>query len=70
MCLSALVSSGNTPTLQPFKCNFPNHPRGGRGWGKQMTSALGHFQNIHIQLDSEAERTKTIETSCNEGVRY
>ena len=33
VCLSALVPSGNTPTLQPFKCNFPTHP-GGQGVGE------------------------------------
>ena len=31
-----------------------------------MFPSIGHFRNINIQLDSEAERTKTIETSCNE----
>ena len=35
VCLSALVPSGNTPTLQPFKCNFPTHPRGSRGGGNK-----------------------------------
>ena len=33
--LSALVPSGNTPTLQPFKCNFPTHPQGSRGGGNK-----------------------------------
>ena len=28
VCLSALVPSGNTPTLRPFQCNSPTHPRG------------------------------------------
>ena len=31
---------------------------------------IGHSRNINIQLDSEAERTKTIETSCNVCERY
>ena len=35
VCLSALVSNGNTRTLQPFKCNFPTHPRGSRGGGNK-----------------------------------
>ena len=35
VCLFALVPSGNTPTLQPFKCNFPTHPRGSRGGGNK-----------------------------------
>ena len=35
VCLSALVPSGNTPTLQPFKCNFPTHPQGSRGGGNK-----------------------------------
>ena len=34
-CLSALVPSGNTPTLQTFKCNFPTHPRGSGGGGNK-----------------------------------
>ena len=27
---------------------------------------IGHFRNINIQLDNEAERTKTIEAHWNE----
>lgn len=35
VCLSALVPSGNTPTLRPFQCNSPTHPRGSRGGGNK-----------------------------------
>ena len=31
---------------------------------------ISHFRSINSHLDSEAERTKTIETSCNECERY
>ena len=35
MCLSALAPSGNAPTLRPFQCNSPTHPRGSRGGGNK-----------------------------------
>ena len=31
-----------------------------------LIGIIGHFRKINTQLDSEGERTKTIETSCNE----
>ena len=40
--------------------------------GPTLKSAhpIGHFRDIKIQLDSEAERTKTIETRWNECEKY